>query len=58
MNYRAPTHILEVLQKIEYEEALPAGDPRYVDTGKREDVYSLGTQIWLGSSQPSLFCAC
>lgn len=32
MNYRAPTHILEVLQKIEYEEALPAGDPRYVDT--------------------------
>jgi len=32
MNYHAPTHILEVLQKIEYEEALPAGDPRYVDT--------------------------
>lgn len=32
MNYRVPTHILEVLQQIEYEEALPAGDPRYVDT--------------------------
>lgn len=32
MTYRAPTNILQVLQKIEYEEALPAGDPRYVDT--------------------------
>lgn len=32
MTYRVPTHTLEVLQKIEYEEALPNGDPRYVDT--------------------------
>lgn len=32
MAYRPPTDILEVLQKIEYEEALPAGDDRYVDT--------------------------
>jgi hypothetical protein len=32
MAYQPPTNILEVLQKIEYEEALPAGDPRYVDT--------------------------
>lgn len=32
MPYKPPTHILEVLQKIEYEEALPDGDPRYVDT--------------------------
>lgn len=32
MTYRPPTHILEVLQKIEYEDALPDGDPRYVDT--------------------------
>ena len=32
MAYHPPTNILEVLQKIEYEEALPAGDPRYVDT--------------------------
>ena len=32
MTYHAPTHILQVLQQIEYEEALPAGDPRYVDT--------------------------
>jgi hypothetical protein len=34
MAYEPPTHILEVLQKIEYEEALPDGDPRYVDTQK------------------------
>ena len=32
MNYQPPKHILEVLAKIEYEEPLPAGDPRYVDT--------------------------
>lgn len=32
MPYQPPKHILEVLQKIEYEEALPDGDPRYVDT--------------------------
>jgi hypothetical protein len=32
MAYHPPKHILEVLQKIEYEEALPDGDPRYVDT--------------------------
>jgi hypothetical protein len=32
MAYQAPKHLLEVLQKIEYEEALQPGDPRYVDT--------------------------
>lgn len=32
MPYYPPKHILEVLQKIDYEEALPDGDPRYVDT--------------------------
>jgi hypothetical protein len=32
MAYEPPKHILEVLQKIEYEEALPDGDPRYVST--------------------------
>jgi hypothetical protein len=32
MAYQPPKHILQVLQKIEYEEALPDGDPRYVDT--------------------------
>src|SRR4051794_26677026 len=31
-DYTPPSHILEVLQKIEYEEALKAGDPRYVNT--------------------------
>lgn len=32
MSYRPPSHLLEVLQKIEYEDALPDGDPRYVDS--------------------------
>ena len=32
MAYHPPRHLLQVLQKIEYEEALPAGDERYVDT--------------------------
>jgi hypothetical protein len=32
MEYRPPANVFEVLQKIEYEEALPAGDPRYVKT--------------------------
>ncbi|MBL8372920.1 MAG: ATP-binding protein [Burkholderiaceae bacterium] len=32
MTYQASSNILEVLQKIEYEEALPPGDPRFVDT--------------------------
>ena len=32
MAYQPPKHILQVLQKIEYEEALPNGDERYVDT--------------------------
>ncbi len=32
MSYRPPANILEVLQKVEYEEALAAGDPRYVET--------------------------
>jgi hypothetical protein len=32
MDYQPPSHLLEVLQNIEYEEALPDGDPRYVDS--------------------------
>lgn len=32
MTYHPPKHILQVLQKIEYEEALVDGDPRYVET--------------------------
>jgi hypothetical protein len=31
-DYQPPSHLLEVLQKIEYEEALKDGDPRYVDS--------------------------
>ena len=32
VKFQPPRHPLEVLQKIQYEDALPAGDPRYVDT--------------------------
>jgi hypothetical protein len=32
MDYQPPSHLLEVLQKIEYEEALSDQDPRYVDS--------------------------
>lgn len=32
MVYQPPRHILEVLQRIEFEEGLPPGDPRYVET--------------------------
>ena len=32
MTYTPPKHLLQVLQKIQYEEALPADDPRYVET--------------------------
>jgi hypothetical protein len=32
MDYQPPNHLLEVLQKIEYEEALSDQDPRYVDS--------------------------
>jgi len=34
MTYHPPRHLLEVLQKIEYEEGLVDGDPRYVETRK------------------------
>ena len=32
MAYTPPDSLLKVLQQIQYEEALPAGDPRYVET--------------------------
>lgn len=32
MTYKPPRHLLEVLQKVQYEDALPDGDPRWVDT--------------------------
>lgn len=32
MDYQPPTHLLEVLQKLEYEEALDERDPWYVDS--------------------------
>jgi hypothetical protein len=55
MTYRPPTNILEVLQKIEYDEALPAGDERYVETqearGSERYFFTPGTQVRLGPGQ-------
>jgi hypothetical protein len=51
MAYQPPTNILQVLQKIEYEEALPAGDERYVETQEArgsEKTFSPGAQVRLG----------
>ncbi len=32
MNYQVPDHLMAVMQQIQFEVALPADDPRYVDT--------------------------
>ena len=32
MSYQPPKHVLDVLNSIEFEDALAADDPRYVDT--------------------------
>lgn len=32
MTYRPPDNLLEVMARLQYEEALPDGDPRYVET--------------------------
>ena len=45
MSYQAPTHLPQVLQGIEYEEALPAGDPRYVDTREARGSEKTYTQL-------------
>ncbi|MFN7899617.1 MAG: hypothetical protein ACK5N0_08130 [Synechococcaceae cyanobacterium] len=34
MDYQPPTHLLEVLQKIEYEQPLDDDDPRFVETAE------------------------
>lgn len=36
MPYQPPNDILEILQKLEFQEALPADDPRYVETMARK----------------------
>ncbi len=41
VEYRPPTRILEVLQKIQYDEALTADDPRYVNTDAARGILSV-----------------
>jgi hypothetical protein len=54
MSYQPPDNILEVLQKIEYEEALAADDPRFVDTtvarGSQKTLYRLARKFSLDLS--------
>ena len=45
MAYKPPTHILEVLQKIEYEDALPAGNLCTNVAGKSRDSRPLQMQF-------------
>lgn len=51
MGYRPPQHLLEVLQKIEFEEALAADDPRYVKTqaarGSEKTLHRLAKKFGL-----------
>lgn len=45
MAYQPPANVLEVLQKLEYEEALPAGDPRYVQTQQARSSQQTFTRL-------------
>jgi hypothetical protein len=59
MIYQPPTHILEVLQKIEYQEALGQDDPRYVDTrearGSQKTLNRLARKFGLDLSDGRFF---
>lgn len=59
MIYQPPTHILEVLQKIEYQEALEQDDPRYVDTrearGSQKTLNRLARKFGLDLSDGRFF---
>lgn len=59
MTYRPPNNILEVLQRIEYEEALALGDPRYVDTtaarGSEKTFNRLARKFGLDLNEDRLF---
>lgn len=61
MAYQPPTHILEVLQKIEYQEALEQDDPRYVDTrearGSQQTLNRLARKFGLDLSDGRFFPA-
>ena len=45
MSYHPPTRVLEVLQKLEYEEALAAGDERYVPTAQARGSQRVFTRL-------------
>lgn len=59
MTYQPPNNILEVLQKIEYEEALSSDDPRYVDTtaarGSQKTLNRLARKFGLDLNDGRLF---
>jgi hypothetical protein len=45
MDYQPPSHLLEVLQKIEYEEGLSDQDPRYVDSQEARGIEKTFTRL-------------
>lgn len=59
MTYHPPKNILEVLQKIEYEEALKSTDPRYVNTtearGSQKTLNRLARKFGLDLNDGRLF---
>lgn len=59
MTYQPPNNIIEVLQNIEYEEALSSDDPRYVETtearGSQKTLDRLARKLGLMLSDSRLF---
>lgn len=59
MSYHPPTHILEVIQKIDFEEALEPDDPRFVQTerarGAERTQKLLASKLGLSLSDGSFF---
>ncbi|SDQ44642.1 AAA family ATPase [Paraburkholderia tuberum] len=57
--YQPPSHLLQVLQSIEYEQALEVGDPRYVDTrearGSQKTLSRLAKKFGLDLRTDTLF---
>lgn len=59
MTYQPPNNIIEVLQKIEYEDALSSDDPRFVDTtearGSQKTLNRLARKFGLLLSEDQFF---
>jgi len=59
MTYAAPTHRLQVLQKIDFEEGLSADDPRYVETqqarGSEKTFIRLAAKLGWDPASPNMF---